>query len=126
MEITLSQAAERIGKSERTVRRLISDGKIEAHKASGAWVITSLGDEEPPASDGDTPAMVQHLQAEVEYLREENQQLRQELQESRLRSDTIILQLTDQRKMIEDLRQPFWKRWRRRTAKDGEGPAEGA
>ena len=131
--MTLAEAAQKIGKSERTVRRLIKDGKIQAEKVGGVWQISDLAGLEPPAEAGETadvggglPALAEQLRSEVEYLRKENEELRKELQESRMRSDTIILQLTERRKLLEDVRQPFWRRWRRNKAEAGKVTAEPA
>jgi len=131
MKLTLAEAAHKIGKSERTVRRLIKDGKIQAEKVGAIWQISDLGGLEPPAEAGETadvggglPALAEQLRSEVEYLRKQNEELRKELQQSRVRSDTIILQLTEQRKLLEDLREPFWRRWRRKQAQAGKVPAD--
>jgi len=131
--LTLAEAAQKIGKSERTVRRLIKDGTIKAEKVGGVWEISDLAALEPPADAGETqdvagglPALAEQLGSEVEYLRKQNEELRKELQESRFRSDTIILQLTEQRKLLEDLREPFWRRWRRKHAQAGKLPADQA
>lgn len=118
--MTLADAAMRLGKSERTVRRLIEEGKVKGRKIKGRWVISDLGEEEMSAPDGTMQALIVQLRSENEYLRQENQELRQQLEESRKRQDTIILQMTDQRRLLEDMRLPFWRRWRRRRQEAGD------
>ncbi len=41
MNLTLSQAAERLGKTRRQIRYLIQQGRLEAHKDGGRWVVDS-------------------------------------------------------------------------------------
>lgn len=117
--MTIAEAGTTLGKSERTVRRLIEAGNIEAKKIKGRWVVTDLRQEELASPVGTATALVAQLKSEVDYLRKENEQLRAELEDSRRRSDMIILQMSQNRKLLEDLRQPFWRRWRRRSAQAG-------
>jgi len=92
--ITLAEAGLRIGKSERTVRRLIEQGRIEAHKADGKWVITDLKGEvsadaaqipadtdKLPADAVEMSAIAHQLRSELEDLRQQNQELRGRLEE---------------------------------------------
>ena len=124
--MTLAEAAQKLGKSESTVRRLIRDGKIEAERVGRSWIVSDLGDLKPASSDAAVEAIVEQLRSENEYLREENRELRGQLEQSRVRSDTIILNLTEQRALLDDLRQPFWRRWRRKKAEAGKLRAEAA
>lgn len=124
--MTLAEAAQKLGKSESSVRRLITQGKIEAERTGRSWKVTDLGELKPAATDAGLEAIVEQLRSENEYLREENRQLRDQLEQSRLRSDTIILNLTEQRALLEDLRQPFWRRWRRKEPQGGKVRAEPA
>jgi len=104
--------------SRRTVYRWIESGKIGATKVDDKWEIdddvdidihydVDLGDNN---SDNNTYEYKDQL---IEQLRSENEYLRSKLdqaQEDRLRSDTIILQLTrqfeEQTRLIEDMRHP--------------------
>lgn len=124
MKLTLAEAAQKIRKSESTVRRLIREGKIEAERVGRSWIVTDLGDLKPAATDAAVEAIVEQLRSENAYLREENRELRGQLEQSRVRSDTIILNLTERRALLEDLRQPFWRRWRRKKTQGGKAPAE--
>jgi len=124
--LTLAEAAQKLGKSESTVRRLIRDGKIEAERVGRSWIVSDLGDLKPASSDAAVEAIVEQLRSENEYLREENRELRGQLEQSKVRSDTIILNLTEQRALLDDLRQPFWRRWRRKKAEAGKLRAEAA
>lgn len=126
MAMTVAEAAQRLGKSERTVRRLIESGRIEAKKTGGRWVVHDLGKEELGVPDGTMQALVAQLRSEVDFLRERNQELLTQLEESRNRQDTIILRLTEQQRALEDLRQPFWRRWTKRSGGDAEQGGRGA
>jgi hypothetical protein len=41
MKLSLSQAAERLGKTQRQIRYLIKQGKLDARKDGGRWVVDS-------------------------------------------------------------------------------------
>jgi len=118
--ITVSEAARRCRRSDRRIREWIAEGKIEAKKQGKKWIISAedlqrfseVYTVRPPHEKDDRDRLIEQLQKENEFLK-------QELSEASRRSDTIILQLTQQlqsqQKSLEDMRQkqrkPFWKRW---------------
>jgi excisionase family DNA binding protein len=107
--IDVSEAAEHLGISERQVRNWIRDGKLKAKKVNGKWRIDgSLEVTDGNPSDSDDAS-------EVEWLRRQVEELQEELSETRKRSDTIIMQLTQQLEnqtlALEDLRhRSLWGR----------------
>lgn len=54
MQLTIAEAAARLGKSQRQVRYLIQANRLPAHKFGGAWVIES---ESLPLSEGQAEAL---------------------------------------------------------------------
>ena len=107
--IDVSEAAERLGISERQVRNWIKDGKLKAEKSNGKWHIDgSLEVTEGNRAESDNSD-------EVEWLRQQVEELQAELSETRKRSDTIIMQLSKQLDkqmlMLEDMRnRSLWRR----------------
>jgi hypothetical protein len=103
--------------SRRTVYRWIESGKIHATKIDDKWDIADDVDIDIhyDIDDGDNNSdnnTYEYKDQLIEQLRSENEYLRSKLdqaQEDRLRSDTIILQLTrqfeEQTKLLEDMRQ---------------------
>ena len=61
--------------------------------------------------------LFEYLKDENKRLIEENRRLQEEISESNIRKDTLVLQFTErlseQRQLIEEIRRPWWKRWRR-------------
>ena len=118
--ITVAEAARRCRRSDRRIREWIAEGKIDAKKQGRKWIISAedlqrfseLSSVKPPYEKDDKDKLIEQLQKENEFLREE-------LSEASRRSDTIILQFTQQlqsqQKLLEDMRQeqhtPFWKKW---------------
>jgi excisionase family DNA binding protein len=52
--LSVTDAASRLGKSERTVRRLCSSGEIPCRKAGGSWLIDPSGTDETVDTDQHT------------------------------------------------------------------------
>jgi excisionase family DNA binding protein len=108
--IDVSSAAEQLGISERQVRNWIRDGKLKAEKVNSKWRI----DGNLEVTEGNPTEALNS--DEVEWLRQQVEELQAELSETRKRSDTIILSLTQQleRKTValEDMRNKssFWQR----------------
>lgn len=115
--MTVQDFVRKYGVSRRTVYRWIESGKIRATKVDDKWDIDDDIDIDmtDDAEDADTEEL---LRQQIEQLRSENQYLRNKLdqaQEDRLRTDTIIMQLTRQLEqqtlLIEDMRhRSVWTR----------------
>ena len=106
-KITVLEYAKRKGVSKQAVQQQINKGKLEAEKIEGQWFIN-----EEPTIDADLGANQQaglganqqaglgaNQQELLDQLRSENEYLRNKLDDSdgaRVRSDTIIMQLTQQ------------------------------
>ena len=98
-KITVLEYAKRKGVSKQAVQQQINKGKLEAEKIEGQWFIN-----EEPTVDAGLGANRQaglgaNQQELLDQLRSENEYLRNKLDDSdgaRVRSDTIIMQLTQQ------------------------------
>ena len=134
--LTVSEASEVLEISERQVINRINQGKLKAKRAGRRWLIHKLlapeVSEVPERSESEIFQKFEEVEllkrqnlekdAEIERLRHElevkNQQiakLQDEVADSRQRSDTIILQLTqrlgEQQQLLEYRSGPFWRRW---------------
>ena len=111
--LSTKEAAELLGVDPRTILHRIQRNEIIAHKSGKTWKIEydSIQDQEEPVSetsehfsdtsetfrkdddafrkDNDNAELIEHLKSEVTFLREE-------LQTTKERSDTIIMQLSQQ------------------------------
>jgi len=123
--LTVQECAQRVRRSEETVRRWIRKGKMPATQKDGQYIIkeedlleTSLvaqGDDKDAQDVAHLQEVVELLQTQVEHLKNELEnkekhitELESQLAESSKRPDTIILQLTQQLEkkdlLLEDLR----------------------
>ena len=106
-KITVLEYAKRKGVSKQAVQQQINKGKLEAEKIEGQWFIN----EEPTVDAGlganrqaglganQQAGLGANQQELLDQLRSENEYLRNKLDDSdgaRVRSDTIIMQLTQQ------------------------------
>ena len=112
-QMPLEEAAQYLNISERTLRRRIQSGKITANKIKGKWIVDiNLDDNTEKTAtrqqDADLAELVSQLKSENEHLRGTNQQLLSSMDEARTRSDTIIMQLSQQidrqQLQLEDIR----------------------
>ncbi len=106
--------------TDRTVLRMIEKKEVEAKRDGKRWLIlkSSLsGDNIPTESDAVSilKVQLQEQKEEIDYLKEQLETIRQSSEESRKRSDTIILQLTQQNQlMLEDKTTSWYRRWFRK------------
>ena len=122
-QMSLEEAAQYLNVSERTLRRRIQSGKITANKKKGKWIVDIYLDDntEKPANrqqnadlsgqnstNTDLDELVSQLKSANAHLRETNQKLLSSMDEARTRSDTIIMQLSQQidrqQLQLEDMR----------------------
>ena len=106
-KITVLEYAKRKGVSKQAVQQQINKGKLEAEKIEGQWFINeeptvdaNLGTGQQAGLGANQQASLGTNQQELlDQLRSENEYLRNKLDDSdgaRVRSDTIIMQLTQQ------------------------------
>jgi len=106
-KITVLEYAKRKGVSKQAVQQQINKGKLEAEKIEGQWFINEeptvdagLGANQQAGLGANQQAGLGANQQELlDQLRSENEYLRNKLDDSdgaRVRSDTIIMQLTQQ------------------------------
>ena len=106
-KITVLEYAKRKGVSKQAVQQQINKGKLEAEKIEGQWFINEeltvdagLGANQQAGLGANRQVGLGANQQELlDQLRSENEYLRNKLDDSdgaRVRSDTIIMQLTQQ------------------------------
>lgn len=125
--VTVSQASVILGMSERSVRRHIADGKLEAKLEGNRRFVRVEVDDDNVGILGmtmsDKDALIRWLKGELEERSKQISRLQDEIERSHERSDAIIMRLADeleaQRSILEG-RQPkrkrdkvFWRRLRR-------------
>ena len=130
---TLSEASATLNISLSTLRRHIDKGKYKTKTEQGRRLVkltethseshNELHNETQMKSTEthneahvDTSELHKQLNSEIQFLREQNTKLTDEISEARTRSDTIIMQLTQQlertQMQLEDLRETktLWQR----------------
>ena len=126
---TLSEASATLNISLSTLRRHIDKGKYKTKTEQGRRLVKltethSESHNEPQMKSTkthneahvDTSELRKQLNSEIQFLREQNTKLTDEISEARTRSDTIIMQLTQQlertQMQLEDLRETktLWQR----------------
>ena len=126
---TLSEASATLNISLSTLRRHIDKGKYKTKTEQGRRLVkltethSELHNETQMKSTEthneahvDTSELHKQLNSEIQFLREQNTKLTDEISEARTRSDTIIMQLTQQlertQMQLEDLRETktLWQR----------------
>lgn len=131
--MTTQEAAQRLDKSAKTVRRWLKSGKLHAIKVDGVWDIpeesvdallsdrTSGRTEEENVRPEDVG--MARLEESNKHLKEENEYLKQRIEEldsARQRADTVMLQLTRQleqrQRLLEHDQAPWWRRWFKKRA----------
>ena len=111
--VTVAEAAEALGKSERTIRRWLADGKVAGDRTGPAILVDIAGHMPPadvPKPEGDTTTPdvageVAALQAEIERLREALdtcQAERDRLWQSLDNAQAIALALTGERRLLTE------------------------
>ncbi len=101
-KVDLDTAAEFFGISKDAVRKRIKRGKVDGIRESGKWyVFIPDSDSENSGQKADnTGQLVQQLKSENEFLR---QQLHQQ--------SVIIYNLSENVKLLNAPKQPWWKRF---------------
>ena len=98
-KITVLEYAKRKGVSKQAVQQQINKGKLDAEKIEGQWFINEEPTVDANLGTGQQAGLGANQQGLLDQLRSENEYLRNKLDDSdgaRVRSDTIIMQLTQQ------------------------------
>lgn len=120
MRLTIKEAAERLGKSEQTIRRRLNDGSLRGEKEPMGqgfqwWVViedegddVSGGEPDQAAPSPTSPELLSFVLQELEDWKAQARRLEDANHELRV----IIARQTDQLLAIEaPTRLPWWKRW---------------
>ena len=130
---TLSEASATLNISLSTLRRHMDKGKYKTKTEQGRRLVKLTETHSEPHNElhnetqmkstethneahVDTSELHKQLNSEIQFLREQNTKLTDEISEARTRSDTIIMQLTQQlertQMQLEDLRETktLWQR----------------
>ena len=119
--MTLQEAATYLHRSPHTLRRHIKEGKLKANlinnkydisrEAIQCYVTEHGAGEQIPADN----MQIDNLVNQISKLNEQLIKLQDELINERQRSDTIIVQLTNQlsqqTRLLEYHKAPWWRRW---------------
>jgi len=130
-KLTVQEYMIKSGISQATVYRHIKDGTLETEKVDGTLYILIKDEKNDKNENQPDNELVEQLRTENEYLRQQLEQametinkMQNDAESSKERSDTIILQFTqqlnEQTKLLEDMRREneqkkgFFKRLFRR------------
>ena len=126
--VTVSQASDILGMSERSVRRHVSDGKV-ASKIEGNRRLVKIetaddSDVIPVMTSSDKDAIIGWLKNELEQKNKQINHLHDEIKQNSERSDAIVMKLMDEleaqrisltdRQFKKKIDRTFWKRLGRR------------
>ena len=118
--LTINEYSQQFKVSPNTIRRHINNKKLEAEKIDGKWLIL-VNQDVTQTNDIVTQKLLDEKDKHIEILNQQThnlQQLLDDANEARTRSDTIIMQLTQQLErtqlQLEDLRETktLWQRVR--------------
>ncbi len=125
--MTISEAAQSLGVTDRTVHRWIRTGKLNGEKIGHRWQVhidvETFQNISQDSVKTDNHSREEQLQTEIRYLREQNESLIRQLDHthqivamSQKNIAALTEQLDDSRQMIEDMRSrsSWWKRLFRR------------
>ena len=105
--ITVKEAARIRNVTDRTILRMIHNKEIEARKDGKRWMIRK---DSLPDSDRKDTDMVSYLKAQLQDRDDQVKRLQEELSIVRERSDTLLLQLTQQNQLLLEDRRPWYQR----------------
>jgi excisionase family DNA binding protein len=119
--ISVKEAADIRNVSERTFLNLIHKGEVEARKEGRSWKVNRESVEKISEDIPKDPEIITLLKAQLQEAQDRASRLEQELSDTKKRSDTIILQLTQQNQlMLEDKTTPWYRKmFRKRKADEG-------
>ena len=111
---TIKESIEILGVSRKTLYRKMDSGEIESKKVGSARFVKIGDPEETQTVSDDTNDVIRNQQGEIEFLRSQVEYLQTELSDTKTRSDTMILKLTqtvdNQQLLLIESKTPFWKK----------------
>ena len=111
---TIKESLEILGISRKTLYRRMDSGEIESKKVGSARFVKIGDPEETQTVSDDTNDVIRNQQGEIEFLRSQVEYLQTELSDTKTRSDTMILKLTqtvdNQQLLLIESKTPFWKK----------------
>ena len=119
---TIKESIEILGVSRKTLYRKMDSGEIESKKVGSARFVKigdpeetqTVSDDTSQTVSDDTNDVIRNQQGEIEFLRSQVQYLQTELSDTKTRSDTMILKLTqtvdNQQLLLIESKTPFWKK----------------
>ena len=111
---TIKESLEILGISRKTLYRKMDSGEIESKKVGSARFVKIGDPEETQTVSNDTNDVIRNQQGEIEFLRGQVEHLQKELSDTKTRSDTMILKLTqtvdNQQLLLIESKTPFWKK----------------
>ena len=119
--LTINEYSQQFKVSPNTIRRHINNKKLEAEKIDGKWLIKVTQEITQEITQEVNQKLLDEKDKHIEILNKQThnlQQLLDDANEARTRSDTIIMQLTQQLErtqlQLEDLRETktLWQRVR--------------
>ena len=119
--LTINEYSQQFKVSPNTIRRHINNKKLEAEKIDGKWLIKVNQEITQGVNQEVNQKLLDEKDKHIEILNQQThnlQQLLDDANEARTRSDTIIMQLTQQLErtqlQLEDLRETktLWQRVR--------------
>ena len=119
--LTINEYSQQFKVSPNTIRRHINNKKLEAEKIDGKWLIKVTQEINQEVNQEINQKLLDEKDKHIEILNKQThnlQQLLDDANEARTRSDTIIMQLTQQLErtqlQLEDLRETktLWQRVR--------------
>ena len=119
---TIKESLEILGISRKTLYRKMDSGEIESKKVGSARFVKigdpeetqTVSDDTSQTVSSDTNDVIRNQQGEIEFLRSQVEYLQTELSDTKTRSDTMILKLTqtvdNQQLLLIESKTPFWKK----------------
>ena len=119
---TIKESLEILGISRKTLYRKMDSGEIESKKVGSARFVKigdpeetqTVSDDTSQTVSDDTNDVIRNQQGEIEFLRSQVEYLQTELSDTKTRSDTMILKLTqtvdNQQLLLIESKTPFWKK----------------
>lgn len=110
--------------TDANIRYLISNGKLDANKVDGKWLvrITKEGQQKDASSETQVSEVIELLKVELQDTKAELQEakdranrLEEDLRNASERHDTIVLQLSREKQLLlQDMTTPWYKKIFRR------------